>query len=548
MAGDADMSSSVLSLRDYQRAALDAVHAARAKGVTRQLISLPTGSGKTFVAAHLVSEIGLPTVFMVHRDELVTQTLRQMHMVNPALSLGVCKADRNELHRDIVVASAQTLAHAKRLAMLRAAVGGGGLFISDESHHDLAPTRTRAINEMEPALLVGLTATPMRGDKQGLDAIYDEIVYHLPMLDLIARGQLARLVGLRIDTETELDAVHTRAGEFAEDELTAAVDTPQRNQLIVESWQKHARDRTRTVAFCVTRQHAKDLRDCFRAAGIQAEMVLGETPPEERARIFADFHAGRLPVLTNCTVLTEGYDEPAIDCILMARPTKSPGLFIQAVGRGARKSPGKPNCLVVDFVDATSKHKLIGFPSLLGEEVSAARAPGVAGEPEPLIQGELVDLLEMAQKRGRVRERAAVFVDLFAASPFIWRDTGGRFMAPAGKDAWLTLEEVEGGFVPVRIEAVRDSLPVVTRLFARPVDSETAMALAEARIEQNQLTARSAGWRSRPEPATEGQHRAARYYRVALPMGCTKAAASDLIDQAAFARALRDIQRSGRSI
>ena len=543
------MSSSVLSLRDYQRAALDAVHTARAKGVRRQLISLPTGSGKTFVAAHLVSEIGLPTVFMVHRDELVTQTLRQMRMVNPALSLGVCKADRNELQRDIVVASAQTLAHASRLAMLRNAVGGAGLFVSDESHHDRAPSRMRAISEMEPALLVGLTATPQRGDKQGLDAIYDEIVYHLPMLDLIARGQLARLVGLRIDTETELDEVHTRDGEFAEDELAAAVDTPERNQLIVESWRKHAHDRTRTVAFCVNRQHAKDLRDCFRAAGIQAEMVLGETPPEDRTRIFSDFHSGRLPVLTNCMVLTEGYDEPAIDCILMARPTKSAGLFVQCVGRGARKSPGKTNCLVIDFVDATSKHKLIGFPSLLGEEPAAARPGGIPGEPAPLlVQGEMVDLLEMVQKRAKVRERAAVFVDLFASSPFIWREVGGRFMAPAGKDAWLTLEEVEGGFVPVWIEAIRDALPVAIRLFDRPVDAETAMALAEARIEQTQLTARSAGWRSRPEPATEGQHRAARYYRVALPMGCTKAAASDLIDRAAFARALTELAHSGRNI
>src|SRR5690606_15799094 len=114
------------------------------------------------------------------------------------------------------------------------------LFISDECHHDRAESRMRAIDTLAPELLVGLTATPTRGDKLGLDAVYDEIVYHVPMLDLMGRNYLARLKGIRIETDADLDNVRTRGGEFVERELADAVDTPERNELIVRSWQEHA--------------------------------------------------------------------------------------------------------------------------------------------------------------------------------------------------------------------------------------------------------------------------------------------------------------------
>lgn len=519
--------ASVLPLRPYQREALDAVHAAYARGVRRQLVSLPTGAGKTYVAAHLVAERGQRAVFMVHRDELARQTVRQMRMVNPALSIGVCKADQDELGADIIVASAQTLAQGRRLARLCEAVGEQALFISDECHHDLAPTRQRAIDTVAPDLLVGLTATPMRGDKLGLDAVYQEIVYHLPMRTLVEEQHLKRPVGLRIETDADLDRVHTVAGEFNERELADTVNTDARNRLIVESWRKHASDRLRTIAFCVSVDHAERLRDAFRDAGVAAEMVEGGTPVAERQRIFTAFHEGDVQVLTNCMILTEGFDEPAIDCCLMARPTKSTGLYIQQVGRALRKHPGTPDALIIDFVDVTTRHALVTLPSLAGIE---PRKPGEA--PVTISEanrkaGETMDLFDALAHEGRLRERAAIMLDLLDNSPFVWQPLpGGRFVAATG-EGFVTVVEEGDGYVPVRL---LERGARVVRLLDRPVDEETAMAIAEECIPDNALHRREAGWRERP--ASEKQLSALGRWRVATPAGVTRGQASDLLDAA----------------
>lgn len=541
-------SGAVLSLRDYQRAALDAVHEARARGVTRQLVSLPTGAGKTFVAAHMVSEIGLPTVFLVHRDELARQTVRQMRQVNPDLSIGVVQADRDEIDRQIVVASAQTLARETRLERLRRAVGAGCLFISDEAHHDRAPSRMRAIERMEPELLVGLTATPMRGDKLGLDAVYDEIVYHLPMRVLVERGHLARPIGLRIETDADLDRVHTRGGEFVQDELSETVDTQARNELIVDSWKRHATGRQRTVAFCVNVKHAERLRDAFRAAGVTAEMIDGSTPILERQRIFEAFRRGDIAVLTNCMVLTEGFDEPGIDCVLMARPTKSTALYVQCVGRGLRKYPGKRDCLVIDFVDATTRHQLVTLPTLSGIEKSEAGETGKAlaeiseANRKP---GQVIDLFDAMAHEGRIRERAAIMLDLLAGSSFVWNTSPNtnRYVAKAGENQWLTLLAEGDGYVPARVIAPRGEQPRIVRLFNRPLDAEAAMEIAERSIEESPLTSRDAAWRRRDEPPTDGQLRFARRLGIRVPKTATKAQVAELIDSALFERAMQQLGR-----
>lgn len=532
-----------LGLRDYQRAAVDAVHAARARGITRQLISLPTGAGKTYVSAHLVAEIGLPTVFMVHRDELVRQTLTQMREVNPGLRIGVCKADQDELSGDVVIASAATLAQERRLLRLKDAIGEGALFISDEAHHDPAPSRSRAIREVNPALLVGLTATPSRGDKIGLDTVYQEIVYHLPMRTLVERNHLARPVGLRIESEADLDAVHTVAGDLNQGELENAVDSPARNRLIVNAWLTHAKERKRTVVFCVSVAHAIAVRDAFREAGVKAEMVEGNTPVSERQAIFAAFSRGEIQVLTNCQILTEGFDEPGIDCAIMARPTKSAPLYIQCVGRALRWRAGKPDALIIDVVDVTTKHSLVTLPVLSGGELKDGSEERAVTEADRK-SGQVMDLYDTIAHHGQLRERAAIMLDLLDESPFVWQPLpDGTWVAKRASDGWVAVVPEGEMSIPVRVWANRETKGWEP-LIDRPVASDTAMAIAQEAIRGTVLNDREAGWRRKPP--TERQLQAATRWRVVAPKGVTRGELSDLLDVAAFRAAAKKLGLNGR--
>lgn len=526
-----------IPLWPHQRECLDRVHEARGRGITRQLVSMPTGSGKTILAAQLIAEVGLPAVMLVHRDELVRQSVNKIQAVNPDMSVGVVKAERDEIGADVVVASAMSLVSPRRLARLKAAKGERLLLISDEAHHDAARFRFAAINTLDPTLLVGLTATPSRADKIALGNLYQEIVYHLPMLSLIKAGKLANLRGLRIETEEDLDGVHTNRGEFAEDELADAVDTEGRNRLIVRAWQKHGEGRKRTVAFCVNKTHARHLTDTFREAGIRAECILAETPAAERVAMLDAFGRGEIPVLVNCMVLTEGFDEPGIDCVLMARPTKSTGLYIQCVGRAARTAPDKTDALVIDFVDNTSRHNLVSFPTLAGLDLPGEEKPT---EKDRKV-GEAVDLVELATEKAeggrKLRERRAVEVNLFGASSYAWHTVGDRFMAPAGNGQWVTLIPSGDLYVPAKL--MREGWESYLQpLFDRPLEADLAMSVAEAVVERNPLTAKTAGWRGRADPPTEKQLDIARRRRIPVPEGATKAQVSQLLDERFFLDAL----------
>ncbi len=534
-----DAPSDILPLRPYQRAALDAVHEARARQVNRQIVSLPTGAGKTVVATHLINEYApAKTVFLVHRDELVTQSVAAIRQTNPHLSVGVVKAASNQVGADVVVASVQTLAHEKRIASLVAALRRPILCIADECHHAVARTVHRTITAVDPDLLVGLTATAYRADKAALGQVFDEIVYHLPMLPLILDGKLANLIGVRIDTAVDLDDVHTVAGEFAEGELAGAVDTPSRNQLVVDSWRTHAweQGRRRTVAFCVNTAHAEHLRDTFRANGVACEMVLGRTPSDERAAIFQVFHEGKLPVLVNVMVLSEGWDEPLADCGLMVRPTKSLGLYVQMAGRLARKHPTKSDATIVDFVDNTSRHSLVTLPTLAGREAEGSDDDSGDGS-DRRAPGEQLSLTDMVSEIVKVRHLRDVRVNLFGTSPYVWHEAAmwmTRTDAQVSK-AYLALLPEGDGYVPIKLESGRAWLidpPVVTRLFDRPLDLETAKNVAETMVPKGPLNDREAKWRDLPP--TDAQLAAARRDHIEVPRGATRGEISVLMDRLAF--------------
>ncbi|HTA21514.1 MAG TPA: DEAD/DEAH box helicase [Polyangia bacterium] len=364
--------SAPAELRPYQRAAVEAVLAARRAGKRRLLVHLPTGAGKTVIFSHLARLAKRQVLVLAHREELLTQARDKLERALGgaavvAIERGALRASPSA---QVLVCSIRSL-HEERLArVLRGR--DVGLIVYDECHHAAADDNLRVLRQLgvfEPAFagtLLGFTATTARGDGQGLDGVFEEIVYSRALPELIDDGFLAPLRGYRISTGADLRQLSsTLTGlDFDEEQLAEAVDIEERNALVARSIQELARDR-RTIAFCVTVNHARHLAHALNALGVTAGIVHGAMPHEARAQALADFREGRVQVLTNVGVLTEGFDDPGVSCVAMARPTRSEGLYAQCVGRGTRLHPGKADCLILDFVDLTAL-SLCTLPSLFG--------------------------------------------------------------------------------------------------------------------------------------------------------------------------------------
>jgi superfamily II DNA or RNA helicase len=368
-------------LRDYQVAALDAVKSAYAAGTTRQLLTMATGTGKTCLFASLAGYFEGRVIFLAHREELVEQAAEKLRIWNGGEPVGIEKADRRADNARLVVASVQTIGRkgSKRLEEFNP--DDFDALVIDEAHHAAAESYGRIIEHFakNPSLLLlGVTATPSRGDGVALDGVFDAIVYRKDLLSAVRDGWLTPPRGIRVPTDTDISAVHTKAGDFDAGELAAEINTPARNELAVESWLLHCHGR-QTVAFTIDVQHARDLAAAFVAREISAMAIWGNDP--DRAKKLAAHRRGEITVLCNCALLTEGYDDWRIARILLARPTKSGALYQQIVGRGTRIPDGignlkqaiaagidvkKRDCVVLDLADNSGKHKLITLASLLG--------------------------------------------------------------------------------------------------------------------------------------------------------------------------------------
>jgi ATP-dependent helicase IRC3 len=359
-----------VTLRPYQREAIDSVIAARKGGVRRQLVCLPTGAGKTVIFSELARLAQRPVLVLAHREELLSQAREKLERALDGAKIVAIErgAERAPGDAKVLVCSIRSL-HEERLARLLAG-RDLGLVIYDECHHAAAEDNLRVLRQIgvfEPRFsgtLLGFTATTTRGDGKGLDGVFERIVYSRSLPQLIDDGYLAKLRGYRISTTADLTRLTAGGADFRDDELSEAVDIEERNALVARSIQELARDR-RTIAFCVTVNHARHLAHSLNALGVAAGIVHGAMPADARAQALADFRAGKLQVMCNVAVLTEGFDDPGVSCVAMARPTRSEGLYAQCVGRGTRLHPGKADCLILDFVDA-SLLSLCGLPSLFG--------------------------------------------------------------------------------------------------------------------------------------------------------------------------------------
>jgi len=374
-----------IQLRPYQQEALDAINTFSDKGINRQLVVLPTGAGKTVIFSHLpqTKNDSLPMLVLAHRAELLYQAKEKIGWSNPELDIQIEQADNVAGHCDVVVASVPTLGRAESERILKYPKDYFKSIVIDEAHHAAAPTYRRILDYFNPSLLLGVTATPQRSDNTRLTDVFDEIVYYKTIQDLIEDGYLCSLVGYRIKTETDISGVATNEGDYVASQLEDAIDTPERNAHIVAAYHSLVPE-SKAIVFCAGVKHANNLASSFSATQVSTEVILGDTSAQDREHILARFKSGETRVLVNVGVLTEGFDEPSIQSIILARPTRSTLLYTQIVGRGTRLYEGKPHCTILDFVDTTKGKKPIGLPSLLGLP------------PEFDLQGQ--DLIEVAKK------------------------------------------------------------------------------------------------------------------------------------------------------
>lgn len=339
-----------VSLRNYQIEAVETVISAAHAGISRQLISLPTGSGKTIIMSALAKKFNKRTLILAHRHELISQTAEKAKLVWPGIDIGICQGERNEIKNQVVVGSVQSSSRHKRLEKLRDQ--GFELLMIDEAHHSVAETYQSVINtlgfgEGTSKLLVGVSATCGR---EGLGSIFDSITFSRSISTMIGSGYLSPVIGRKILTNFSLEKIRSQNGDFAIGELAEAVNTPERNEFIISKFMEYAAER-KSVVFCCDVQHCKDLAAAFQARGIDSSAVWGDMPTDERERALEDLKHGRIQLVTSCGILTEGYDEASLSCVVMARPTKSQNLYIQMAGRGLRIYPSKENCLILDFCD-----------------------------------------------------------------------------------------------------------------------------------------------------------------------------------------------------
>ena len=474
---------SALQMRPYQQAAREAIHAEWNDGRRRTLLVLPTGTGKTIVFAAVTEDqvrSGSRVLVLAHRGELLEQAADKIKR-STGLASAVEKAEQTCLDSwcRVVVGSVQSLQRPARLEQFPADYFG--TIIIDEAHHAITDGYQRVLEHFPEANVLGVTATPDRGDMRNLGEVFDSLAYEYKLTQAIREGYLCPILAQTIPLQLDISQVAHSGGDFAVGGLGTALD-PYLEQIAAEM--QTACAGRKTVVFLPLIKTSRKFRDILNSKGFRAAEVNGQS--EDRTEILSDFSNGKYNVLCNSMLLTEGWDCPSVDCIVVLRPTKVRSLYSQMVGRGTRLSPetGKKDLLLLDFLWLTERHELCRPADIICEnrEVSRKMTENLAqaGCPEDIEQAaeqasaDVVAQREeaLAKQLAEMRRRKKKLVDPLQYEMSIQAEdlTGyvpsfGWEMGPPSEKQTAALEKF--GILPDAVESAGKAQMLLDRLNKR---------------------------------------------------------------------------------
>ncbi|MCW6666967.1 DEAD/DEAH box helicase [Aerococcaceae bacterium NML190938] len=410
-----------MQLRPYQEEARTAVQSEWENGKKKTLLVLPTGCGKTIVFSKITEDRvrkGERVLVLAHRSELLEQASDKLKQAT-GLGTATEKAEATSLGSwfRVVVGSVQTLQRDKRLMQFDKDYFD--TIIVDEAHHAISDGYQRVLSHFDQANVLGVTATPDRGDKRNLGQYFDSLAYEYTLPQAIREGYLSKIKALTIPLKLDLSFVGQQGGDFKTSDLGNALD-PYLYQ-IADEMLEHCKDR-KTVVFLPLVKTSQKFRDILNEKGFRAAEVNGES--KDRAEILNDFDNDKYNVLCNSMLLTEGWDCPSVDCVVVLRPTKVRALYSQMVGRGTRLAPNKDHLLLLDFLWHTERHELCRPAHLIAESEEVAKkmveksseAAGMAYDLEELEVEAEKDVVAdreaaLAEKLAEMRKKRRQLVD-----------------------------------------------------------------------------------------------------------------------------------------
>ena len=383
-----------MQLRPYQQESREAIQKEWSNGVKKTLLVLPTGCGKTIVFSKVIEDrvkMGERVLVLAHRGELLDQASEKLEK-STGLKTALEKAQDTCLGSffRVVVGSVQTLQNEKRLSKFPPDYFD--TIIIDEAHHAVSNGYQRVLNHFEESNVLGVTATPDRGDMQNLGSYFESLAYEYKLPEAIRSGYLSPIKALTLPVQIDLSSVSQQAGDFKTRDLGSALD-PYLESIATEMVE-HCKDK-KTVVFLPLVATSQKFKDLLNEKGFRAAEVNGES--KDRAEILEDFENDKYNVLCNSMLLTEGWDCPSVDCIVVLRPTKVRSLYSQMVGRGTRLFPGKDHLLLLDFLWHTERHELCHPAHLItsSDEVAKKMTEKVEESELPL---DIMEQIEQAEK------------------------------------------------------------------------------------------------------------------------------------------------------
>ena len=335
-----------IELRDYQQEAIDNMKKMRENGKTIALLYHATGVGKTITAATDAKAVGGRTLFLVNALKLASQAKETFAKVWPEATLGEYTGSQKDMTQTVIFATVQSISK----DLEKFSPTDFDYLIVDECHHAAANTYQKIFTYFHPKFILGLTATPERSDGEDMLELFQNVAHKMDLKTAVERGVLVPIRCIRVKTNIDLTDVRINGIKYNSQDLESKLFIPERNQLIVDTYLKYVNGK-KTVIFCASVDHAAEIAKLLRDNGVKAEAVSGRDRVEIRDKILKDYETGSTNVLCACDLLNEGWDSPHTTVLFMARPTMAKTIYLQQLGRGTRRCPGKEDLLVIDFVD-----------------------------------------------------------------------------------------------------------------------------------------------------------------------------------------------------